>query len=407
MSLKGSLETFALPEVLHLLADTSKSGELLVHRDGADGRIWFDSGSVSAFDVADSEEPFEAIFELMRDPGGDFEFFQAQIPSDHAKLAPAEHRDVRVETERAEARLAEWVDIVAVVPSLAHDVRLARVAPGDKITVDRSQWEMLVAVGGGSTVGTVLSSCSLREFEGCKAVKGLVDASLVEISDESLSATPEADVPVVEELPVAEDAPVAEDEPVAEDVPLAEDEQVNAHYSQLWAAAMEATLEESVEPAPGEPPLEVEATVAFEQPEEYEYTGRDALNALVAEVAASETEEVGEAGEQVDGLKDRGPWTSHELASFDEWRDESFGVVQPVSADSSEGEHFGVVPIRPLSAYDATLQQSEDHSEEQDHDQHGDEVVSEGDSEGDPDAPAEDEPINRGLLLKFLSSVRN
>lgn len=402
MSLKGSLETFVLPEVLHLLADTSKSGELLVHRDGAEGRIWFDSGSVSAFDVADSEEPFEAIFELMRDPGGDFEFFNAEIPSDHAKLAAPENRDVRVETERAEARLAEWVDIVSVVPSLAHDVRLARVAPGDQITIDRAQWELLVAVGGGSTVRAILSSCELREFEGCKAIKGLVDASLAEVSDESLSAEPE------EVAPVAETAPV--DAPVLEEVAPVEEEPATAHYSELWAAAMEATQDESSEPVVDELPDEVAAVVppaeeaAHEPPELYEHSSRDALDALVVEVAAMDDHET---DEPVDGLKDRGPWTSHELASFDEWRDDSFGVVQPASADIPEGENAGVVPIRPLSAYDATLLQAEEQVDTHEYDSEAGDVVAEDAPEGDAAEPSEDEPINRGLLLKFLSSVRN
>ena len=70
MSLKGSLETFALPEVLNLLADTSKSGELRVRGSHAEGRIWFEEGSLSGFDVLDSAEASEAIFQLLRNEAG-------------------------------------------------------------------------------------------------------------------------------------------------------------------------------------------------------------------------------------------------------------------------------------------------------------------------------------------------
>ena len=61
MSLQGSLDTFALPDVLVLLASTKKSGELHVagqpggrslgHQPDTEGRLWFDAGGLVGSDV--------------------------------------------------------------------------------------------------------------------------------------------------------------------------------------------------------------------------------------------------------------------------------------------------------------------------------------------------------------------
>ena len=76
MSLKGSLDTIALPEVLDLLADTGKSGELRVSGGRVyGGRVWFDAGLLSGFDVGSSPDPADARFQLLRVDTGEFSFY--------------------------------------------------------------------------------------------------------------------------------------------------------------------------------------------------------------------------------------------------------------------------------------------------------------------------------------------
>ncbi|MGH2685947.1 MAG: DUF4388 domain-containing protein, partial [Actinomycetota bacterium] len=48
MALQGTLDTFALPDVLRLLASTAKSGCLRVRGSRGEGEIWFESGAVVA-----------------------------------------------------------------------------------------------------------------------------------------------------------------------------------------------------------------------------------------------------------------------------------------------------------------------------------------------------------------------
>jgi hypothetical protein len=408
VSLTGSLETFALSEVLNLLADTSKSGELCVRGSRIDGRLWFDSGAFSAFAVGDSEKPFEAIFELLRDAGGDFEFFHGEVAPDNATQADSDHREVRVEIDRAQARLAEWVDIVAVVPSLQHHVKLAPAAPSDRVTVDRAQWELVVSIANGGAVEDVLQSCDLREFEGCRAIKGLVDIFLAEVYDAPVAAaTDEPAQPYVEDYSlqapvVSESAPVDTEgsAPEATDDMSVGSEPVNSHYSELWAAALEATQSETGEGPATESAAPQESVEAIAEvsnngheehaPEPYEDDGREALRALLAEVTSTvDQPQATEVDEPVDGLKDRGPWTSHELASFEQLGGWTEDASEPAEASSA------------VTADDASAPHDEELA-----DQDG-QVEAEAAAEEPDEEPAVEEPINRGLLLKFLSSVRN
>ena len=45
MSLEGTLETIALPDVLALLSVTAKTGELRIESGGGVGSVWFDAGA--------------------------------------------------------------------------------------------------------------------------------------------------------------------------------------------------------------------------------------------------------------------------------------------------------------------------------------------------------------------------
>lgn len=179
MSLKGSLQTVPLPEVLQFLSDTAKSGELHVCGTQGEGRLWFDTGRIAAFDTRGSTEPFEAVYELLRIGEGDFDFAAGhEAPDGAVHAGEASMADI---LQAAEARLAEWLEIVEVVPSLHHQLRLVPEAPEDGVMLEPDQWSMIVAVGDGRSVGEVLERAGRAEFEGCRAVRDVVAANLLSV----------------------------------------------------------------------------------------------------------------------------------------------------------------------------------------------------------------------------------
>lgn len=518
MSLKGSLETAALPEVLQFLASTGKTGELHVDgRTGGQGRLWLEAGCISGFDAGSSEEPFEAIFELLRLGEGEFSFTAGVDRPAAAKVADPDGWVVDKALEKAQARLAEWTEIVAVVPSMSHGVRLALEAPSDQVALSRSQWGVVVAIGDGRTVAEVLSEKGLREFEGCREIRDLVEASLVEVTDPA-----EAEVEP-EPAPMPEPALTAVDETVVPDEPAAGEPASDVLTSGESAACESASDEpgtETAEDVTGESSVGIDAddfttshfpvlggheshsATADSAGEDDRYAalraamvdlgqdidvaapdggddvtepevpadrdGRAALQALLEEVAAEPVAEPYDtvvssdpyaglpAADPVDGLADRGPWTAHELAGLDAlggWREDS-GAVTPAADEVPYQAYDQAGPAHgqdyTAQGQDYTAQDQDYADQDQDYTDHGpagaiyepatggaasgydqcdgyghgygqdagydaaagygqyqEGPAAEAVAEDPAEAPPAEEPINRGLLLKFLSSVRN
>jgi hypothetical protein len=181
VALQGTIETFALPDVMRLLASTKKTGRLRVEGSRGEGSVWVDGGQIvsgTATGAPRAGNAVEVMFELLRFQDGSFVF--------DADEAPAERSDpVEVEATLAEAEkmLEEWRAIEAVVPSLDTWVSLAAQLPGDSVTLDRERWATIVAVGGGTTVGGLGEALEVSDLEACRTVKQLVEDGLVTVGE--------------------------------------------------------------------------------------------------------------------------------------------------------------------------------------------------------------------------------
>jgi Domain of unknown function (DUF4388) len=306
VSLHGTLETFALPDVLALLAATKKNGELHVVGGTTDGRVWFDAGNVVGTAVGASATFVDAVFELLRLESGKFSF-----DADKAAPSPSEPEPIQPLLDEAQSRLTEWRSIEAVVPSLGHGVGLRAELDEGPVTVTGDQWRALVGVATSPTVQSVVERLGVGEFETCRTLKGLVEAGLVTVEERAAAPAP-APPPVRAEAP----AP----------------------------APVEARVEAPVE-APAKPKIQ----------------------ALTSTPAASAEELEAEAAPAPEPPK----------------------AKKAKPADQGEADEL----VRQVAALEATQPEAVP------------EAAPEAEAAEEPAAEGE-EPINRGLLLKFLSSVR-
>jgi hypothetical protein len=218
VALQGSLDDFSLPDVLALLASTKKRGELRVAGSQGAGRVWMADGAVVGAESGSARVPVDVLFQLLRFEAGSFTFDpHADVPAGTA---------VELESLLAEAqtRLADWHVIEAIVPSVATTVELAEELPAAKATVTAAQWQVLRAVARGASVEDVRRALDVDEFHACEAVKGLVDAGLVSVGDEvSEVASEDAD----ELEPGAEE--VVDEDILDEDVPAEDDTDTAFH----------------------------------------------------------------------------------------------------------------------------------------------------------------------------------
>jgi len=181
VALQGTLETFALPDVLRLLASTKKTGRLRLTGGRGSGSIWLDEGEIVAGEASRSPlatEGTEVVFELLRFEDGDFIF-----ETDEASAEPGAPVSVEDALSGAEALLSEWTAIEAVVPSTAAFVSLRKEIDGDEVTLDADRWRQVVAVGGGRTVAGLGEHLGLSDMAVSRMVKELIETGVVDLGD--------------------------------------------------------------------------------------------------------------------------------------------------------------------------------------------------------------------------------
>lgn len=255
MSLRGSLETFELSDVLALVASTTKTGELEVSTDRGVGRLAFSGGKVVSADLEDVTAPVEVLARLLRAETGEFTFDAR--PVDDAGTAT----DVTGLLSQAEALVEEWVEIERVVPSPYVVVSLAEVPPAATFTVSAEEWTLVAAIAGGCTVHELARYLSVDEIDASRGVKKLVEAGLVVVGDEAGVSEPVARYTppprLAEVLSAEPDEP--EEDPTVLVRQLAsltvEDEEAETDLAEV---EIEPAEDEGDEPAPSAPKAEGE-----------------------------------------------------------------------------------------------------------------------------------------------------
>ena len=412
MSLHGTLETFALTDVMALLAATKKSGELRVVGGKLDGRVHLDAGKVVGADVGRADSFVDAVFELLRLTTGKFSFDAEKGSSD-----PADPVDIEPLLLEAGARLTEWHGIEAVVPSMDHAVQLAADLGDPHVTLAADQWRMVVAVAGAACVHEVADRLGLGEYAACKSLKDLVESGVVLVADPPKAAAkpaPKAE-PVAEKQP--EPAPAAE--PAPEPVAAAEPER---------AEEPEPEPEKKPEPkAEKKPEAKADAPVHIEPERKADTTaGKVAVPALTTKDQTSPIPPGDEPGGAKGPRKPAAAPSPAAPAATTTEADEAPAAAAPkpntgVSASQAKALVSQLAamssekPAAKAPAAAAAAEAKDDEAQAAETDAASAKAKDEKKTES-TEAPADeaasaaegdaDEPLNRGLLLKFLSSVR-
>ena len=198
MSLQGTLDTLTLPELCELLSGTNKTGALHIRAESGQGVLWFSAGQVCGGEAGVQTGPppgagndllerlNDVCFELFRYTEGSFEFEPERRPSWPADRG-VEVTGLLAETDR---RMAEWREIIAVIPSIEARPRLVPEPPaGGPITLDAAQWRVVTGIDGRRRVSALIRVLDGGEFTVCKTLRSLVQAGLVEIDAADAAAS--------------------------------------------------------------------------------------------------------------------------------------------------------------------------------------------------------------------------
>lgn len=377
MALQGTLDTFALPDVLRLLAATKKTGRLRLTGPRGSGVVSVIDGTIGVIDAPaapHATETVDALFELLRFEQGSFTFDADAEP----ELGGSAGSDVEALLDGAEALLVEWREIESVVPSMDAWVTLRRNLAAPKVTIADAQWLTVVAVGSGATVRQMSDDLEMGELPVSRAVRDLLELGLVDLELQappgkgSTRATRRAESAVVSEDPSPEEgAPSDAESPptAAEEAPLPTARPLRARRPR--SAALPA-------PTPQPEvfvPLEIPGHAAARSYDEPGTDGRpsqveDLRSAFpgLAERTADVVIDGGDGGESGTHHDDAQVGEDEELAR-------QLATLSPRAADAVRAAAHATT----AEARAAALAEAEE-------------------SEG--------EPIDRDLLLKFLSSVK-
>lgn len=216
MALQGSIDTFALDDVLRLVAGTGKTGRLTLVGSRGRGELLVLDGRLLDGSVSTDErvgDLHELVFELLRFGDGEFQF-ETEVVEGVDGVQAAEVDEV---LNGAAELLAEWREIERVVPSGRVLVQLRADGPGTTVQVEPSEWRVIAAIGSGVIMDDLAAQLETSHLSLGRLLCSLVEAQLVTVSEagaRELAPEPEATEPV-EVAPVEAAVEVEEAAPEA------------------------------------------------------------------------------------------------------------------------------------------------------------------------------------------------
>lgn len=174
MSLRGAVEAIPLEAVLQLLADTGKSGRLLVRGEARAGALALSEGKlVSA--RSQEETGAGALGEILTIDRGEFGFAPGSV----------HENDLAGDLDELLDRAVAERDRIASVRQLIPDERMRfslspRAAERAEIRLSADQWRALLAVDGQRDVVAIAGQLGIRRLAALELLAGLVRAGMID-----------------------------------------------------------------------------------------------------------------------------------------------------------------------------------------------------------------------------------
>ena len=248
-ALQGDLDAFPLEDVMRFLSSAERTGVLRIEAGPYTGRIFFadgyitfattraGDGSIAALrgfsTVPDRDrrgrtpggrwpraarplilqQVVEVLVRLQRAGQGRFWFIEG-VETKAYGAEEVQRIDVEEALESAIERRKEWDAIKELVPDGTSEFAIRPRLPStiDEVAIDAASWQVLAAIGDGSTVQAVAERLKLFEFAAAGLVAELVADGLLIPADETDSiADPTVQISVEDSGPTEEIEVRAED----------------------------------------------------------------------------------------------------------------------------------------------------------------------------------------------------
>lgn len=179
--LNGSLDSFALPDVLRFVASGGVTGRIEIARDEVEGELALDQGNYVGARLNEDEAPstvdeaLDVAVLLFDGTGGTFNVVEEEWVGGPLSLNADEL------VKAVERRRKEWAAVVDVLGSLEEPLIIASDLPKgvDQITIRADQWRLLSFVDGRRSVQEVAHDAASSVYATAVALAEMAQAGMI------------------------------------------------------------------------------------------------------------------------------------------------------------------------------------------------------------------------------------
>jgi len=178
MSLKGSLESINLADIMQLVSNSKQSGRFILQKNtGEKGYIYIKNGEIIHSEVGNFKGE-DAVFTLTAWSVGEFEFEESDFSVD--KTITKSVTSILMDSAR---RIDEWkllrkkigsIDSVPIFNEIDKDERR-------KISLSTLEWLVISKIDGKRTIAEISTASGINIFDTARIIFGMITSGLLRL----------------------------------------------------------------------------------------------------------------------------------------------------------------------------------------------------------------------------------
>lgn len=178
MSLKGSLESINLADIMQLVSNSRQSGKFVLRKsDGTEGYIIVDYGEIIHAEVGNYIGE-DAVFTLISWGKGDFEFQEGSN-----KVERTITRSVTSLLMEAARRIDEWKLLRRKIGSIESVPQFNEINKKErrKISLSTLEWLVISKIDGVRTIEEISNETGINIFDSSRIIFGMLTSDLLKL----------------------------------------------------------------------------------------------------------------------------------------------------------------------------------------------------------------------------------
>lgn len=178
-ALQGNLDQLSLPEILQLLIQGKKTGQLSLTNDLDSGDIFMSEGDIVHIAVG-IEYGETALFELICWPKGRF-IFEPGVQSPDTTVTRETESLLRESVKRAQ----EMQEVRRVIPDEDVTFRLSPSGSSDAVSLQPQEWQVLAHINGARNASEIAEELGMEKLDVLKILAHLEVSKLLDVAEGS------------------------------------------------------------------------------------------------------------------------------------------------------------------------------------------------------------------------------